>query len=753
MQGCIRMQLKMDLQAMQKLKINLEDISKGLEIEIFPIISDTLFNVLDAAENNEAQFQLLEGCFYQYKLTNGFYFQENEVVEVSNFNSSEGRISPNFYVGTLSIPILEKGIDKGILELEVQSVKTTYRKDYRFMLESITKHATDLILQTNSPVNQTLEVDFESGSKTLYQQFCFVKSIIDTDDFEIAIHQIIKAPVTAWRTKRENKDVRSLKRLNSKDLRNLVHSQNRVEIPANHPLSNNGINSIALEIPTSIKEETTDTPENRFVKYVLESFLFFCEEVQLKSKDNSRLYKEAQLISNKLVSFLQHNLFKEVSRPTTVKLNSPVLQKKSGYREVLKTWLMFDLAAKLIWEGGEDVYSAGSKNISKLYEYWLFFKVLEAVKETFEIDSDEYKKLISATDDTLGLKLKEGKQVALNGSYLSKERELSIQFAYNKTFSSSKELSSEGSWTLQMTPDYTLSIWPKALSKKSAEKEEQIVHIHFDAKYKVKNKKDNSKFKEDDVIKMHAYKDAIKRTAGAYILYPGSDDEPTAFKGFHEVLPGLGAFAIRPSEEHSGIEQLISFINKVKNHFLNRASQRENISTKTYLITKDGLSKELNEPVPEYFNGEKLIPYETFVLIGYCKSSDHLNWINDKLLYNFRMNNNRGALKLTQATLNAKYLLLHMNGESSSSRIYKIQKPEYRVTNKSTLTRLSYPKPRKESYLVVKLEPCSDKEFENLSWNFKELKNYKYGRASAIPFTSSLPELMEVKCINSSKPV
>jgi predicted component of viral defense system (DUF524 family) len=743
----------MDLQAMQKLKINLEDISKGLEIEIFPIISDTLFNVLDAAENNEAQFQLLEGCFYQYKLTNGFYFQENEVVEVSNFNSSEGRISPNFYVGTLSIPILEKGIDKGILELEVQSVKTTYRKDYRFMLESITKHATDLILQTNSPVNQTLEVDFESGSKTLYQQFCFVKSIIDTDDFEIAIHQIIKAPVTAWRTKRENKDVRSLKRLNSKDLRNLVHSQNRVEIPANHPLSNNGINSIALEIPTSIKEETTDTPENRFVKYVLESFLFFCEEVQLKSKDNSRLYKEAQLISNKLVSFLQHNLFKEVSRPTTVKLNSPVLQKKSGYREVLKTWLMFDLAAKLIWEGGEDVYSAGSKNISKLYEYWLFFKVLEAVKETFEIDSDEYKKLISATDDTLGLKLKEGKQVALNGSYLSKERELSIQFAYNKTFSSSKELSSEGSWTLQMTPDYTLSIWPKALSKKSAEKEEQIVHIHFDAKYKVKNKKDNSKFKEDDVIKMHAYKDAIKRTAGAYILYPGSDDEPTAFKGFHEVLPGLGAFAIRPSEEHSGIEQLISFINKVKNHFLNRASQRENISTKTYLITKDGLSKELNEPVPEYFNGEKLIPYETFVLIGYCKSSDHLNWINDKLLYNFRMNNNRGALKLTQATLNAKYLLLHMNGESSSSRIYKIQKPEYRVTNKSTLTRLSYPKPRKESYLVVKLEPCSDKEFENLSWNFKELKNYKYGRASAIPFTSSLPELMEVKCINSSKPV
>ena len=145
---------------MQKLKISLDHISKGLSLELFAIIPDTIYESIGCAEHNEAKFQILEGCFYQYKLTNGFYFQGNEVVEVSNFNLSEGRISPNFYVGTLSLPILEKGIEKGVLELEVQSVKTTYRKDYRFMLESITKHATDLILQTNSPVSQTLEVDY-----------------------------------------------------------------------------------------------------------------------------------------------------------------------------------------------------------------------------------------------------------------------------------------------------------------------------------------------------------------------------------------------------------------------------------------------------------------------------------------------------------------------------------------------------------------------------------------------------------------
>jgi hypothetical protein len=651
-------------------------------------------------------------------------------------------------VGTLSIPIIEKGIEKGVFKLEVQSLKTSYRKDYRFMLESITKHATDLILQTNSPVNQTLEVDFDTGSKTLYQQFCFVKSIIDTEDFEVAIHQIIKTPVTTWATKTENKDVRSLKKLNSKDVRKLVHSQNRVKLPSNHQLRNTGIDSIALKISTSIKEETTDTPENRFIKYVLESFLFFCEEIQLKSKNDSRLHQEAQVISNKLESFLQHNLFKEVSRPTTIKLNSPVLQKKTGYREVLKTWLMFDLSAKLIWEGGEDVYAAGSKHVAKLYEYWLFFKLLEAVKETFNINSEEYKKLINKTDDKLGLQLKEGKQIALNGTYLSKERELSIQFSYNKTFGANKELSKEGSWTRRMNPDYTLSIWPKELEDTEAEEKEQIVHIHFDAKYKVQNKEDNSKFKREDVIKMHAYKDAIRRTGGSYILYPGTDDKPTTFKGFHEVLPGLGAFAIRPSEENSGIHHLVDFVNEIKNHFLNRATQRENISTKTYQITKGGLSNEFNETIPEYINGEKLIPNETFVLVGYCKSEAHLKWIKNKLLYNFRMNNDRGALKLNQETLSAKYLLLHMNGDENSSKLYKIKHPEYRVTNRETLERLGYINPSQQSYLVVQLEICSDKEFKQVSWNFKELSNYKQGRASAIPFTASLPELMKVKVNN-----
>ena len=50
--------------------------------------------------------------------------------------------------------------------------------------------------------------------------------------------------------------------------------------------------------------------------------------------------------------------------------------------------------------------------------------------------------------------------------------------------------------------------------------------------------------KREDLLKMHAYRDAISRTAGAYVLYPG--DEPVQLARFNELLPGLGAFPLRP---------------------------------------------------------------------------------------------------------------------------------------------------------------------------------------------------------------
>ena len=73
-------------------------------------------------------------------------------------------------------------------------------------------------------------------------------------------------------------------------------------------------------------------------------------------------------------------------------------------------------------------------------------------------------------------------------------------------------------------------------------------------KKKKKNRKKGT-YKKADLLKMHTYKDAIRRTAGAYILYPGTEGQYTR-SGFHELIPGLGAFSIRPSKANSGAEEL-----------------------------------------------------------------------------------------------------------------------------------------------------------------------------------------------------
>ena len=40
-------------------------------------------------------------------------------------------------------------------------------------------------------------------------------------------------------------------------------------------------------------------------------------------------------------------------------------------------------------------------------------------------------------------------------------------------------------------------------------------------------------YKRADLLKMHAYRDAIRRSAGAYVLYPGSEKEHSPFRWFH----------------------------------------------------------------------------------------------------------------------------------------------------------------------------------------------------------------------------
>lgn len=758
------------MRELSEIVINLDDVQEGLKLWINPRRNGTCFDAIDTAhENNEAQFQLIEGCYYDYEISNSQYMLEDigqNIIQQHKRHCNIGTISPNIFVGTLEIPLLKKkNLEKCTsIELEIQSVKSGYRDDYRDMLELITEKCTDLLLQANSPVSHHFDIDYSKDSQTLYQKFAFIKSIIGSSEFKDAVHRIVTAPVTKWSETHEEKDIRSVRRFSNKNLKGLIKGGKRSILPSGHYLESYGFKTLPERITSVRKTDSVDTPENRFIKHALETFLKFCSDIKIAAPNDSKLDSESTILINELESQLHHSVFKEISGPSTLKLNSPILQRKEGYREVLRTWLMFKLAAKLVWQGGEDVYGAGKKDIATLYEYWLFFKLLDLFQELFEIDPKDISELIEESDNGLNLRIKQGRFTALKGVFETDSRKLNIQFNYNRSFSGKKEYPDSGSWTTTLRPDYTLSFWPFGISENEAEKQELIVHVHFDAKYKIANltdfieqntakdldeeKTENRKgiYKNADLLKMHAYKDAIRRTGGAYILYPG--DKSLYRKGFHEIIPGLGAFPVRPSKNGTGVSELKSFILELISHFTNRISQREKIAYRKFNIYKNPpeASDTLHESLPEAYNSNRnLIPDDTFVLVGFYNTPEHYKWIRKNKKYNFRMSSAHGSITLDNETVNAKFLLLHTKTDSESSELWRITGRGPKVISKEDLIRKGYPNPSQDYYLIIQIEKVTDTEFKNSVWKFKNLKNYSSRRASAYPFTTTLAELARNK--------
>lgn len=756
---------------------------------IFRLIDD-----LDAREFSESAYQILEGNTYEYGFNKGSYQLRADIPGIvipSKKHLSSGRIVPNIYVGTLTLEIVDSEKDTLIdrLNLEVLATKfnkkidKSYRENYRFMLENITDKCSELLMQINTPVYQTFEIDFECDQGTVYQRFCFVQSIIHNPIFTESVERIISNPKTNWEEESESTDIRKIGRINNHLLRQIISATNRVELPSSHSMRNFGIGSIPMRINNFRKIENIDTAENRFIKHVLETFKRFCEDCLdvFEKFSMTKPTEEAVYLINKLEIHLKHPFFRNINPPTSLKLNSPVLQKRSGYREILNRWLQFDFASRLVWKGGDDVYKAGKKDIATLYEYWLFFTLYDLMKEKFEIDSvafdgKAYKHLIEPTNDGLNVMLKSGKHTALEGSFTKRNRDLSFKFSYNRTFRGGMDYQDRhsGSWTAPLRPDYTLSIWPKIFSEKKAEENESIVHIHFDAKYKIDNfyqtvqpdlegaaleqaldqsEMDERKgtYKNVDLLKMHAYKDAIRRSGGAYILYPGKDNK--TFRGFHEIIPGLGAFSVNPSPENTDTRDLSDFIDLVIDHLLDRTSQREKLSDETYHIFKEPKEDNnvVHERIPEYVDMEKVFADEVSVLVGFYKNEEHLRWILKHNLYNFRTGTDRGSLSLSEMHLQAKYLILHGKDELETDRIFKLTANGPRIFSRNDLLNKDYPEPKGELYIVFQLEKEASVDFEKIKVDLRRLPRFETYRNSARPFSATLSELLKAKIAQDSQ--
>lgn len=766
-------------------------IKPNLRLLVYPHSKDAkCFEEKDAADYGESRWQLQEGREYEYEFIDAnsdpvkAHFEEKPGIVIPRRKTSEGTIKTGINVGTMQLIVIDDSTKREhSIQIEIQSIKADYRNDYRKMLTDITEYYTDLVMQQGSPVTQKFEVDNDTDPQTLYQKFAFVKSIVDSDTFDESIHKIIQNPVRTWTNTTVTRHIENVKRLNRNTLRQIVSRRDRIKCGAV-----DGLHSLPRTIEVPHKRDTTNTTENQFVKYVLTQFYSFCTEISGKQKANDQLKSEARIVCNTLLRYIGTTFFKDISMPQHLNLNSPVLQRKEGYREVLQGWLIFDLAAKLSWSGGDNVYDAGKKNVAALYEYWLFFKLLEVISSVFHILPEDKENLVDKDGDNLNLVIKQGRQTMISGIDESSNRKLNVRFYYNRTFGHREDMHKAGSWTMPMRPDYTLSLWPGDIKEEEAENEELIVHIHFDAKYRlnkilIENEDSNLEnidseddplnkeltlekeleesgeyelgmYKRSDLLKMHAYKDAIRRTSGAYILYPGT--ERSKKEGFHEIIPGLGAFCICPGKETDQIAALKRFLIEVKKHMLNRVSQREQMAYQSYSIYKEEPlpSDKVCELLPESLGKNRdFRPENTYVLIGYCAPCNQ-EFVLNKNMYNTRTGHRKGAIGLHEL-MKANYILLW--NESGWQSFQKVKRNSFKVLSDKKYVGMGYTTsemqkliekgftreqaidnlPLDDFYTITEFDRRGvEKEFKNMEW-------YTAGMTKA-PKCVKLNKLMEL---------
>lgn len=741
-------------------------ICPGVKLLVYSI-GAPLFVDENAADFGESRWQLLEGKEYEYELVDDSLNEPADwslegpasMTQRNPRHKNRGIITTGIYVGTAHFKVVKSGIHDGIpVDFEVLSVKASYRSDYRHMLSDITSYYTDLVMQQGAPVTQKFEVDYDTPQHTLYQKFAFVKSIVEDDQFGEALHKIISNPVRKWAETTVERHIESVSKLSKSGLRQIVTRTDRV--PCSGAIK--GLDSLPRYLNVPHKADSVDTPENQFVKYVLTSFYGFCSSLGTKKNATTQLRMEIDAVCNILAGFMNGLFFKDVSNPSQLNLGSPVLQRKEGYREILQAWLMFDLAAKLTWNGGDDVYEAGKKNVAVLYEYWLFFKLMECVSEVFNVPAAEKKCLISKDADGINLELRQGHTKMIHGTTTAGNRRLNISLYYNRTFSHTNDIYSSGSWTMNMRPDYTLSIWPGEMSEAEAERKDAIVHIHFDAKYRLdkiiiedkeidldaqekelqeeKENREKDIYKRGDLLKMHAYKDAIRRTGGAYVLYPGT--EKKIRKGFHEIIPGLGAFCIAPGHEDEQIPALKRFLRDVFVHFMDRNSQREKVA-----IAEHDIYSSEPEPFYEMFPepyGNSVFPDSVRVLIGCYKNQEQLDWILKTGKYNIRCGGNRdGAVELEDVFINVKYLLLYDPEDYSVKHILKMTKAHPVVVTDTMLAAMDYPEPKPgQLYMLYDIsEEAVEPELSDRPWYIESLVKEKNGAPQTVLYTNLFDNL------------
>ncbi len=490
-----------------------------------------------------------------------------------------------------------------------------------------------------------------------------------------------------------------------------------------------------------VTENTTNTKENRFVKYSLrvldKKFNEVFNEVSGLYKDMDESERNNLYEYKMMFKRMRSNVFfKKVGEFEGFRQESSILQQRTGYSQIYKSWLMLKNSLDLV-EGKTDI---GMKKIWELYEIWCFLIMKRLIAKVLCIDLSDKERVIENKNEMLDTLVNSGMThevvfKAHNGDLVK----LEYQHTYNRR--SKDEMRTT---TTEQRPDIVVSI------KKS---DGFTLTYLYDAKYRVQDDVNDSELDEgvdidiadyplpDAINQMHRYRDAIyyamkddvrprgKEIIGGYILFPGrTEGDKIENRYFYQSIRkvNIGAFPLLPADsEHK--DQIVQ-CNLLEKHL------RE-------ILLEESVMEHIKDSVPQKGLAYSIAPEDEnmLVLVGYSKKDQWDKVLANKLYY-VRAGMVTGSLRLVAGFEHCKYVLLYDNNRRN---MYKLSGNGPRLVSGAELQKLGFDS-RKDFYL------CFDLESKNPVVEFPDVRT---GRILKIrnefhpfkkePYFSTLKELLE----------
>ena len=635
-----------------------------------------------------------------------------------NERRTSGRIHGDFrftiYLGAAWFELLHQGQPIGRrLFFEVITEKIDYAQEYRAMVESIGNRCSQLLLDWGAPTALNISANPEKRSQTLLEQFLFLRHVLGPNRLDLYLETLSHRPHSTLNRERVWQPAAFASPT--------AFARDPLRFGRQWEDAGNGGGVIAgfspQEILTERKFDSFDTPPNRFVKFALQTFRGICEDVvnsRIANPDTGRVmvlnrergaaWQEAVQMRDTLDACLAAPIFREVGRLSRIPFESQALQKREGYREILHAWLMLDAAAQIDWPGRNDAYDGTNRDVATLYEFWLYFVLIDLFQNKLGMtwlrgeevtDSGPLPFCCRPSKGGMLINLKRGSESYCRFSWEHAGQRLLVHFFYNRQFSEQSGILEDGSYSKSFRPDYTVVILPAEYEAKGWRKAEELAegagtisYLHFDAKYRIDRLKDlfgateetdadrqeaksTGTVKNADLYKMHTYNEAIRRTVGSFVLYPGSDARPNyqdsgsdrnIYRRYHEIIPGIGAFALKPkanngNHEAHGVESLRQFFLDFLTHQASKFTQSHRINYWTHNTIKDKPVRHVGsqDSTPD---GETP-PIDVPIAVGFIRAEAQTACRERGLFYFHAIEADGQPTSFDQAVLQAKLFVPH----------------------------------------------------------------------------------------------